>query len=59
MCVLPNVTIGRHSVIGSNAVVTSSIPAYSVAVGVPAKVIRSTISRAGDGSGYDIIYING
>lgn len=40
VCVLPNVTIGRHSVIGSNAVVTSDIPPYSVAVGVPARVIR-------------------
>lgn len=40
VCVLPNVTIGKHSVIGSNAVVTGNIPPYSVAVGVPAKVIR-------------------
>ena len=40
VCVLPNVTIGRHSVIGSNAVVTRDIPAYSVAVGVPARVIK-------------------
>lgn len=47
VCVLPNVTIGRHSVIGSNAVVTSSIPAYSVAVGVPAKVIRQYNQQSG------------
>lgn len=40
VCVMPNVTIGKHSVIGSNAVVTNNIPPYSVAVGVPAKVIR-------------------
>ena len=40
VCVLPNVTIGRHSIIGSNSVVTKDIPAYSVAVGVPAKVIK-------------------
>jgi acetyltransferase-like isoleucine patch superfamily enzyme len=40
VCVLPNVTIGRHSVIGSNSVVTKDIPPYSVAVGIPAKVIR-------------------
>jgi len=38
--VLPGVTIGKHCVIGANAVVTSDIPDYSVAVGVPAKVIR-------------------
>jgi acetyltransferase-like isoleucine patch superfamily enzyme len=40
VCVLPNVTIGKHSVIGSNSVVTSDIEPYSVAVGVPAKIIR-------------------
>jgi acetyltransferase-like isoleucine patch superfamily enzyme len=40
VCVLPNITIGKHSVIGSNAVVTKSIPPYSVAIGVPAKVIK-------------------
>jgi virginiamycin A acetyltransferase len=32
--------VGRHCVIGAGAVVTSPIPDYSVAVGVPAKVIR-------------------
>jgi acetyltransferase-like isoleucine patch superfamily enzyme len=34
------VTIGRDSIIGSGAVVTKDIPPFSVAVGVPAKVIR-------------------
>lgn len=34
------VTIGEGSVIGAGAVVTKDIPAYSVAVGVPAKVIK-------------------
>ena len=38
--VMPNVTIGKHAVIGSNSVVTKNIPAYSVAVGVPACVIK-------------------
>ncbi|GAB1266010.1 hypothetical protein NBRC116492_28200 [Aurantivibrio infirmus] len=38
--VLPGVTIGRNSVIGAGSVVTNSIPDYSVAVGVPAKVIK-------------------
>lgn len=40
VCVLPGVTIGRHSVIGANSVVTKDIPPYSVAVGSPAKVIK-------------------
>jgi serine O-acetyltransferase len=36
--VLGGVTIGDHAVIGANAVVISDVPAYSVAVGVPAVV---------------------
>jgi len=39
-CILPNVTIGRHCVVGSSAVVTHSIPDYSVVAGIPARVIR-------------------
>lgn len=38
--VLPGVTIGKGCTIGSGAVVQKSIPDYSVAVGVPAKVIK-------------------
>jgi len=34
------VTIGKHSVIAGGAVVTKSIPPYSVAAGNPAKVIK-------------------
>jgi len=41
--VVPGVTIGHHSVVGAGAVVTSDIPAYSVAVGVPARVVRRTV----------------
>lgn len=37
--VLDGVTIGQGSVIGAGAVVTKDIPPFSVAVGVPAKVI--------------------
>lgn len=39
MIVLGDVTIGKGSVIGAGSVVTKDIPPYSVAVGVPAKVI--------------------
>ena len=38
--VLPGVTIGEHSIIGANSVVTHDIPAYSIAAGTPAKVIK-------------------
>lgn len=43
--VLKGVRIGRGSVIGAGAVVTKSIPAYSVAVGVPAKVVGDSRKR--------------
>lgn len=33
-------SIGRHCVVGSNAVVLSDVPDYSVVVGIPARVIR-------------------
>lgn len=39
--ILPGVNIGRGSVIGTGAVVTKSIPPFSVAVGVPAKVVKN------------------
>ena len=38
--VLPGVTIGDNSVIAAGAVVTKDVPAYSVAAGVPARVIK-------------------
>ena len=37
--ILPGVTIGRGSVIGTCSVVTKDIPPMSIAVGIPAKVI--------------------
>lgn len=39
-CILKNVTIGKHSVVGAGSVVTRSIPPYSVACGNPAKIIK-------------------
>jgi len=39
--VLPGVTIGKGSIIGASAVVTKDIPPNSIAVGNPAKVIKT------------------
>lgn len=35
-----NVSLGEHSVVGANSVVTRSVPAYTVVAGVPAKPVR-------------------
>jgi carbonic anhydrase/acetyltransferase-like protein (isoleucine patch superfamily) len=45
--ILPGARIGRNVVIGANAVVTGEIPDFSVAVGVPARVVRR--HTAGEG----------
>ncbi|MBZ0299825.1 MAG: acyltransferase [Anaerolineae bacterium] len=39
--VVDGVTIGKGSIVGAGAVVTKNLPPYSVAVGVPAKVVKS------------------
>ena len=38
--VLPNVTIGKHCIIGALSVVKKDIPPYSMAVGSPARVVK-------------------
>lgn len=38
--ILPGVTIGKGSIIGSCSLVTKDIPDWSIAVGSPAKVVR-------------------
>jgi maltose O-acetyltransferase len=37
----PGVTIGTNSVVGAGAVVVRDLPANVVAVGIPARVIRT------------------
>jgi len=39
-CILPGVTIGANSIIGANSVVTRSVPADSVALGTPARIVK-------------------
>lgn len=44
-CVLGGVRVGADSVIGANAVVLADVPAGAVAVGVPARVVRTADDR--------------
>lgn len=39
-CIIGNITIGHHSVIGAGAVVVKDVPPYAVVAGNPAKVIK-------------------
>ena len=39
VCIMPNVSIGDGVVVGANSVVTHDIPSYTVAAGVPARII--------------------
>lgn len=43
--VLDGVTIGEGSIIGANAVVTKDIPAYSIATGIPARIVQRRVAE--------------
>ncbi|BCI76649.1 TPA: serine acetyltransferase [Vibrio cholerae] len=42
--ILGDIHVGDGAVIGANAVVLEDVPAYSVVVGIPAKVIKTDIN---------------
>lgn len=41
--ILPGVTVGESSVIGANSVVTKNVPAFCIAAGNPAKIIKQIL----------------
>lgn len=45
--ILGPITIGHHSVIGANSVVTKDVPPNSVVAGIPAKIIRTVENASG------------
>lgn len=48
--VMPGVTIGEGAIVGAGSLVSKDIPAWTVAVGRPAKVVKSVPVRTGSDS---------
>lgn len=46
--VMPGVTVGEGAIVGARSVVTKDIPAWTIAVGNPAKVIKEIPERTTD-----------
>jgi acetyltransferase-like isoleucine patch superfamily enzyme len=44
--ILSNVTIGENAIVGAGSVVTRDVPANTIVVGNPAKVLRSIAPNA-------------
>ena len=38
--IMPGVSVGKFSIVGANSVITKSIPAYCIAAGAPARIIK-------------------
>ena len=39
--ILPGVTIGKYAIVGAGAIVTKDVSDYEVAVGIPAKIVKT------------------
>jgi acetyltransferase-like isoleucine patch superfamily enzyme len=51
---MPMITIGKGSIVGTGAIVTKSVPSFSSAVGVPARVVRDKVSWSRPWTGLDV-----
>lgn len=47
VCIIGNVRIGKNAVIGAGAVVVKDVPPYSVVIGNPARILRTTSDTEG------------
>jgi len=54
--VLPGVTIGKGTIVAAGAVVSKDVPPYSIVGGVPAKVIKSRITKKEKKEALDFVY---
>ncbi len=41
MSILPGITVGKYAIVGAVAIVTKDVPDYAVAVGTPARVVKT------------------
>lgn len=56
VCILSNVIIGDGVIVGANSVVTHDIPSYSIAAGIPAKIIKKNKIKKYESSSNCILF---
>jgi len=45
-CILPGVRVGKHAIVGANAVVTQDVAPFTIVAGSPARLIRTLAPNA-------------
>ena len=46
--IMPGVAIGDGAIVGANSLVTKNIPAWTIATGMPARVVKEIAERDSD-----------